>query len=711
MLVIVQLMLRLCLFCLLYGSFTAIAYADTFSSFEAVKGSWQSSYASLLDRHGETLIRLRLNKEQHRLDWTPLSEVSPALIDALIFTEDRDFYHHHGVDWGAVSRSALNIMTGQKARGASTLTMQLAALLNKKLGWQTGGRSLTRKWQQLQAARRLEHDWSKEQILEAYINLSMWRGDLQGLSTASLALFGKLPIGLTRAESIVLVSLLAAPNASAERVAKRACVLIAAGYESDCNAVTALADSSLNRRKLPLAENPDLVTPASKLLTQANQSVTTTLDATLQHYAYDSLRSQLASLANQQANAGAVLVLDNQTGEVLAYVANSGLVADSIWVDGVQAPRQAGSTLKPFLYGLAFEKNVLTAASVLDDAPINISTPLGLYVPQNYEHDFKGPVTARTALASSLNVPAVLTLNKVGIEAFWQLLNSVGFNLHEQADYYGNALALGGADITVWQLANAYRSLANNGQWHEASILLADTPTPPSSKETPILSPQTTFIISDILSDRNARSLTFGYENPLATPFWTAVKTGTSKDMRDNWCVGFSRHYTVAVWVGNMQGMPMRDVSGISGAAPVWNSVMSYLEGNGWGQTSPEAPTGVHRQRVEFEGFAQPAYEEWFIDGTEQNRVSYQANTTPRIVYPVSGTIIALDPDMPVAVQKVHFHAHNGGELLHFWLNEQELAVATEDYAWQPHRGRYHLRLKTASGQTRADTFFEVRGK
>lgn len=699
---------------LFFGLFlllSSVSYAaNNLPSFDEVQHNWQSSYASLLDRHGSVLTRQRINKEQHRLDWTPLNEVSPALIDALLFTEDRDFYRHHGVDWGAFSRSVANYLTGKKARGASTLTMQLVALLDNNLSWQTGGRTIGRKWQQLQAARHLEQQWTKTHILEAFLNLTMWRGDLQGVSAASLALFGKLPSGLNRAESIILVSLLAAPNARAERIAARACLLIKAGYEADCDAVAALADSRLNNRKVPIAESPDMLSLASRLLSKADQTVTTTIDAKLQRYAYESLRTQLAALASQKANAGAALVLHNETGEVLAYVANSGLVEDSVWVDGVQAQRQAGSTLKPFLYGLAIEKNRLTAASVIDDAPINISTPLGLYVPQNYEHDFKGAVTVRTALASSLNVPAVLTLGKVGVEPFWQLLNDVGFNLQEQADYYGNALALGGADITVWQLANAYRSLANGGVWRDVRLTAKDAGSP-SFPEKRILSSQSSFIINTILSDRNARSLTFGYENPLATPFWTAVKTGTSKDMRDNWCVGFSQHFTVAVWVGNMQGFPMRDVSGITGAAPVWNSIISYLEGDSVGNASPIAPDGVHQQRVTFEGFQQPSYDEWFIEGTEQHQVSYQADTTPMIVYPVNGTIIALDPDMPVAVQKVYFRAHQGGETLHFWLNKQDLGLADDNYAWQPRIGRYHLRLKSVSGQTRHEVFFEVRGK
>ncbi len=693
---------------LILAAFSIIfAHASSLPTFPQVQQDWQSSYATLLDRNGQVLIQQRINKQEHRFDWTPLNEVSPALLDALLFVEDKDFYKHHGVDWGAVSRSAVNYLTGQKARGASTLTMQLSALLNNNLSWQRGGRTLSRKWQQLQAAKQLEKTWTKNQILEAYLNLTMWRGDLQGISTASLALFGKWPRGLNRNESILLVSLLNAPNASSNKVAQRACVLIKAGYDAHCDEVKSLATISLHNRKLPFDDAPDIQALASRLLKEPQQQLRISIDKPLQHYVYQSLRTQLASLMQQQANAGAVLVLNNQTGEVLAYVANSGLVDDSIWVDGVQALRQAGSTLKPFLYGLALDKNLLTAASVLDDQAINVSTELGLYVPQNYEKDFKGAVTVRRALASSLNIPAVLTLNKVGVEDFWRALNELGFKLEQQSDYYGHALALGGADITLWQLANAYRALANGGQKTELSLALNTQHTEAKA----VLSPQASFIVADILSDRNARSLSFGYENPLATQFWTADKTGTSKDMRDNWCVGFSRHFTVAVWVGNMQGLPMRDVSGITGAAPIWHSVMSYLEAGREQQAAIISPQGVVQQFVNFEGFTQPAYNEWFIAGTEQTKVSYQADTVATIIYPVTGTRIALDPDMPLAVQKVFFKARIGGESLHFWLNDDYIASAKTDYAWQPRRGRYHLRLKTASGQTRAEVNFEVRGK
>jgi penicillin-binding protein 1C len=296
-----------------------------------------------------------------------------------------------------------------------------------------------------------------------------------------------------------------------------------------------------------------------------------------------------------------------------------------------------------------------------------------------------------------------------GVEDFAALLRGLGFTLTEEAEFYGNALALGGADISLWELANAYRALANGGGFQPARIW-PETPEAGRGQAGPRLSPATAFIVAHILSDRNARSLTFGYENPLATSFWSAVKTGTSKDMRDNWCVGFSRRYTVAVWVGNMQGLPMREVSGISGAAPVWQAVMSYLEGGRGQSDAPEPPSGVVAQAVHFEGLAEPARQEWFRAGSEQPLIRYEPDAVPGILYPVEGAILALDPDIPPERQRVGLRLRTGGERLQLWLNDQRLGEAAPLRSWEPRRGRHRLELRDAAGRTVAAVRFEVRG-
>jgi penicillin-binding protein 1C len=441
---------------------------------------------------------------------------------------------------------------------------------------------------------------------------------------------------------------------------------------------------------------------AAALLQNAHGDVRSSVDGALQRFAQEALRRQLAGLRERNVRDGAVVVLDNGSGEVLAYVANTG---DS-QVDGVAALRQAGSTLKPFLYELALERRVLTAASLLDDAPIDIRTAGGLYVPQNYEKDFKGAVSVRTSLAGSLNVPAVKTLMLVGLDRFYQRLRDVGIDtLREDPDFYGYSLALGSGEVTLFQLANAYRVLANAG--------LAGTPalTPRGAeRKHRVAEEAASYIVADILSDRAARAITFGLDNDLATAYWSAVKTGTSKDMRDNWAVGFSRRFTVGVWVGNFDGEPMWDVSGVTGAAPVWRDVMDFLQ-RGLAAEAPPAPAGVERGAVTYEPAVEPPRSELFLAGTRQDviRMVSAAERRPRIAYPADSAVLALDPDIPPGRERVSFSAQAGAGL-RWQLDGTDLGDAAVPYPWTPTPGRHVLALVDAHGREIARAAFAVRG-
>lgn len=696
------LFLGLCFFCSAWAQAAAPVFAD-------IKNGFHSSYAELLDRNGKFLHARRIDMQGNRLNWVELRDISPALVEAVIFAEDREFYDHHGIDWSATALATLKMMTGDKSRGASTITMQLAGLVNTELSWRKGGRSLSQKWNQMQAARDLESAWSKPEILEAYLNLVTFRGDLQGVGAASPALLGKAPAGINRHEGLLLASLLPSPTAEPAKVAQRACAQIAAGFmDANCQTVKELAFTRLSRRLSPYPESPALEALSAQLLKTANVPVRSTLDAGLQKQAQEILSAQLAQLRSSHVNAGAVLVLDNASGEVRAYVANAGLVDSARFFDGVQALRQAGSTLKPFLYELALEKKYLTSASVLEDSALSLATPTGLYTPQNYEGDFKGPVSARVALASSLNIPAVRVLNLIGVENAWMRLRQLGYSsLTESPEFYGFALALGGADVSLWMQANAYRALANGGLYSDAGFVPGRVPVMQR-----VLGDEASFVIADILSDRSARALTFGLENPLATPFWSAVKTGTSKDMRDNWCIGFSRHYTVAVWVGNLDGSAMHDVSGITGAAPVWAAVMNALEGGQIhpGGDLPPAPLSLVHQRVKFSGLKEPAREEWFLPGTEMSEVEFVPQATARITYPANETVIAIDPDIPEAQQRVRFQAEAPGRGLEWWLDGKLLGPARA-YDWKPLPGQHRLSLRDGGRRELDAVVFSVRGQ
>jgi penicillin-binding protein 1C len=416
----------------------------------------------------------------------------------------------------------------------------------------------------------------------------------------------------------------------------------------------------------------------------------------------------LLEIRAQNVDDGAVLVVDNKNGEVLAYVGGAGDLSSAAYLDGVRASRQPGSTLKPFLYGLAFERRFLTPASLLEDTPVDVTTPGGLYRPRDYDQQFRGLVSVRTALASSLNVPAVRTIGLVGFEEFAQTLREFGFeSVNEPGDFYGPSLALGSVDVTLWEAVNAYRALANGGVWSPLEMTFQPHATTVARR---VFSEQTAFLISSILSDRQSRSTTFGLENVLSTRFWTAVKTGTSKDMRDNWCIGYSRDFTVGVWVGNFSGAPMRDVSGIAGAAPVWLEVTAELNRKHSDQTAAP-PEGIISRKVKFSFGHEPQRSEWFLKGTEPRESGpLIARSSATILNPAAGTIFALDPDIPGSRQKVMLQAASGDGLRWVLDNREDLGPAATMVLWRPRLGKHVLALVDKQNHSRSVTSFEVRG-
>lgn len=701
---------------LILGASTFLVVDHPIPSYAQVRADYRPSEAWLLDRHGEVIAVKRVDDTVRRLEWIGLNEISPAAKELLLLSEDKRFFDHAGVDWLALLVSSgtnlLNMIDGKRPRGASTLTMQLAGLLDPELSPINSRRTLRQKWNQILAAREIERSWSKQEILEAYFNLAAFRGEIVGINAASFILFGSHPSALNHAQSSVLMALLKGPLARPEQVARRACALLmVAPHENDavCGALNDLASVALGVNNRQMSQGSIAPHLAQKLLHIPGSHITTTLDASLQRVAMLSLRQHLMELGERHVKDGAVIVLDNKSGDVLAYVGSSGELSESGAVDGVTALRQAGSTLKPFLYGMAIDEKILTAASVMDDSPIQIYTPMGLYIPQDYDHDFKGLVSLRTALASSLNVPAVRTLGLVGVDHFILTLRTYGFDsLTEDGDHYGSSAALGGVDIKLIDLTNAYRSLVNHGIWRP----LRFTPANQVTTQTKVLSQGTAFIISNILSDRAARAMTFGLENPLATRVWTAAKTGTSKDMRDNWCVGYSSRYTVGVWVGNFNGDPMHDVSGVSGAAPVWRDVMDYLH-KGAGSQSPGMPRGVTTMQVRFSPSIESPRTEYFIAGTETAEIRIalpgkNEQIRPKILYPTNGTLIAMDPDIPVNHQRVEFNSRGAEEVA--WQIDGVRVGNGAEIGWMPTGGRHELVLTDVDGNALDSVAFEVRG-
>jgi penicillin-binding protein 1C len=533
--------------------------------------------------------------------------------------------------------------------------------------------------------------------------------------------------------------LLRAPNAAPAVVGQRACgVLKAQGRADACATAQGFAELVLGRTSTASIDPGEQLAPhfARQVLKTASKTappatLRSTLDAGTQRRARDALRQQLAELRDRDVEDGAVVVLDNASGDVLAWVGSSGDLSQAAAVDAVVAPRQAGSTLKPFLYEQAIEQRWLTAASVLDDAPTRLHTPSGLYIPQNYDHDFKGRVSVRTALGSSLNVPAVRTAVMVSPDRFARRLVALGLPIVQPGGFYGYSIALGSPEVTLLSLTNAYRALANGGVT-SAPRLLASVASAPGAR---VMDPAASFIVADILSDNGARVPTFGLDSALATRYWSAVKTGTSKDMRDNWCVGFSARYTVGVWVGNASGAPMHAVSGVTGAAPVWRTVMDALQRSdmasehpgrilpaaaarglmkvAYTPAAPAPPAGLVQQAVVFDGSIEAPRNEWFVAGTETARVtpaSPVGMAARLIASPDDQSVIALDPDMPPAVQRLRFEVVAPVPPGAAWRLDGKRLGAARSLPWAPWPGRHVLEVVDASGATLDSVRFEVRG-
>lgn len=684
------------------GGWLAVATTPV-PSFDAVRAAHRSTDVPLLDRHGTVVHELRTDPRERRLAWTPLAAVAPVLVDAVIAAEDRRFRAHGGVDVRALASAGLGSFAG-RTRGASTITMQVAALVEPALARRGSGRTLRQKARQMRVALALERRWSKDEILEAYLNGVAFRGELRGVAAAAAFLYGKAPHGLDAAEAVTLAALVQNPNAPSAAVARRAAHVAAAGGTHVDRAALAAATARLGDPERPIARAALAPHLARRLLAGARAPVASTLDAATQRVAEDALDRALRDLDGREVGDGAVLVADNATGDLLAWVGGD-VRSKARFVDMARARRQPGSTLKPFLYGLAFERRLLTPASLVEDTPLALAVAGGLYRPRDYDTRFRGLVSARTALASSLNVPAVRTLGLVGGDAFVALLGRLGFAAAtESGDYYGPALALGGADVTLEELVAAYRALANGGTWTPLRVAPATVPSTPRR----VFSAAAAFQVTDVLADRESRSTTFGLESALATRFFTAVKTGTSKDMRDNWCLGFSERYTVGVWVGNASGAPMHDVSGVAGAAPVWLEVMTWLH-RATPSAAPLPPAELVAATVEFPDGIEPGRRDWFARGTEPGARRLAAGA-PRIVAPVDGTIIALDPDIPGDRQRVPLEAAGEAPGVRWRVDDVDLGPAHGLTLWAPTSGTHVVRLVGADALPLAAATIEVRG-
>lgn len=646
-----------------------------------------------LDRKGEPLRTMLVDETRYSRP-VSLDEISPHVIAATLAAEDARFYNHPGIDPLAMSRAAVNRLRGVgPASGASTITQQLVK--------ERGPRTLGSKLREMLVAMRVEREWTKDRILTEYLNRLDYGNLRTGIAAASNYYFAKPPSDLSAAEASFLAALPKAPSRLDPHrnwPGARDRQLWILGKMKHSGAID--AGTYARAKNEPLALRPhsqdfaaphfvDLLLQRRGIIPANGGALRTTLDLGLTKRVEQALAAQLARMAQHNASGAAAVVIHNPTGEVLA-LAGSGdyFAAGAGQVNGAWIARSPGSAVKPFTYLLALEHGS-TPATVVADIPATFTTPTGIYRPNNYNHRFHGPVSLRHALGNSLNVAAVRALELAGgPAALHRLLRDLGISTLEfPTEHYGLGLTLGNGEVRLLELATAYATLARGGL-HRPFRLLPSRPDEPIEGRR-LFDETSAYLVSDMLADNRARAASFGLQSYLAFPFPVACKTGTSSDYRDNWVVGYTPEFTVAVWVGNPDGKPMRGITGVTGAAPAMHDIFMHLHETR-GTTWFARPAAVHDGYVDpltghvvspghpgalreiFSTDPPPAqtgdydnlgrvllpdeYREWLAG--PQNGLGDTVSCAPpteelRITSPAAGTVFYLDPDLPSASQRI----------------------------------------------------------
>jgi len=628
-------------------------------SLDALPERLNTPSVRITDRNGRLLYEaLAENGGRHVV--LPLESIPVTLRQATIATEDRSFYTNPGIDLTGILRAVwINLHGGETLAGGSTITQQVARnlLLDQS---ERGQRSLRRKLREVVLAWKITRHLSKDEILALYLNQTYYGGMAYGAEAAAQTYFGKSVSDLDLAESALLAGLPQAPsryNPFTDLEAARQRQRVVLGLMQAAGFIDEDQREAAGREPLVLAATPypiraphfvmmvrtelDRMFTPEQIYQHGGLVVRTSLDLDWQEVAERAIARQLAELQLGDAGLGhnvnnaALVALDPLTGEILALVGSPDYfdAARAGSINMVLAPRQPGSALKPILYAAALEPTQpapWTAATMLLDVSTSFQTHEGkAYTPANYDQKEHGPVLVRQALASSLNIPAVITLDHIGLGRLFEQAGKMGITTLQDPEQYDLSLALGGGEVSLMELSAAYGAFANGGYRLEPVTILevSDskgnvlfTPAPPSKVR--ILDERLAWLISDILSDNDARRLGFGANSVLRLERPAAVKTGTTSNFHDNWTVGYSPDLVVGVWAGNTSYEPMRGVSGLSGAAPIWHQFMRAVL-TGRPPRPFVQPQGlVHVEVCELSGMLPtPACPyrrwEWFIEGTQ----------------------------------------------------------------------------------------------
>ena len=636
----------------------------------------------------------------------PLHDVPPLLQAAMLAAEDQRFWQHHGADWTARAHAAVqNLRAGRVVRGASTISEQVVRLLHPR------PRDPWSRWLEGWEAGWLEARVGKPAVLEFYLNQVPYAAQRRGVLAAARHHFGRDLDTLNERELLTLAVLVRSPAGmgldtprARDAVRRLAAQLRAGGQALPADAVLLAQPLSRPMPRSAIEVDASAFISALRAWPQApaGVQVRSTLDAHLQAQVQRLLSAQLRLDSDLDVRHAAALVVDWRSGEILAWAVATRDGDEPTRIDAVRVRRQPGSTLKPFVYAQAFELG-WTPSTMILDAPLEQLVGSGMHEYRNYSRVHYGWISARDALGNSLNVPAVKAAQAVGTPLLLQTLRSAGIaSLREHPGYYGDGLALGNGEVTLYELVSAYATLARGGVYrpfspfrHERAGLSASGAGGAGAASRRVWRAETASLIADILSDDAAREHEFGRGGVLAFPVQTAVKTGTSSDYRDAWTLAFSDCCVVGAWFGNLDYRPMREITGARGPAPVVRQVVAALNRARDTRALGRHPA-LRRERVcidsgERADAACEARDDWFAPWMTPGAWA-DGDTRVRIRKPAPGLRLAMDPRITDDAEGFEFRvqAPQAVTRVRWWVNG-ELAGESEGerFVWLLRKGRH----------------------
>lgn len=654
----------------------------------------KSNKAQILDRNNRAL-NITFANEWNLHNFIKLEDIPTFLQQSFLLAEDKRFYQHHGVDWLAKLNAIRTNIIGYNVRGASTISEQVVKMINPRR------RNLWSKWLEAIEAILLEKEISKSEIFEFYLNQVPYSKRNRGIVEGANYYFGRDISLLNKKSMMALAIIIRSPNRfdlhkkplSIKKSLERLLTKL-----SEKNIINNKELEDIKKQELQL----DIVTKQydyshfsryvlENFVQKNDVTITTTLDLDLQNQVHEIANRHLDKLQKYHVNNGAIVILDSKNNEVLSWVVANSKNSNNQDYDSVITKRQAGSTLKPFLYALNIDLGA-NANMIIDDSKMLKAIGSGVHQINNYSHTNYGKITLRQALANSLNIPAIKTIDKIGVENFLKILHKLKFDsLNQSSEFYGSGLALGNGEITLFELVRAFSVFSNNGLLVEPKFILNSDN---NSQDTRIFKASTTSIIGDILSDKVARSLEFSGD--IEFPSQTAFKTGTSTDFRDAWIVAYNSNYVIGIWLGNLDNKEMDGVTGSIGALPILQEILNFLE-----TKTDLAPLYYDKSLIKkdvcLKGRLNNAdqcnsYTEIFAhDEISKKNQLKNHDFEPKILFPTDNLIIAIDPKSPRQSQILEVEISNLNETDIVKLFIDNKLVKNNSRSWPISKGNHEV--------------------